>query len=98
MIEAGLLALALYWLWEIRRALGFRTRPRFVRRLTPSYSRADFRGAIPPNRFVVIRWPDGLHLYGGCLGAKAREAYDAHHPAIGEEIELWELDACRGSK
>lgn len=85
-------------LWQIRRAVGLRVKPRIPLVQKTSYRRADFRGALPPNRFAVVRWPDGLHLYQGCVGAKAREVYDQHHPAQGEEIELWELGDCRGSK
>jgi hypothetical protein len=96
-ILAGLV-LALYWLWEIRRTLGVRTPSRLVRRLTPSLRRADFRGAIPPARYCVVRWPDGLLLYNGCYGAQAREAFDRNNPQAGEEIELWELGNCRGVK
>jgi hypothetical protein len=93
------LVLALYWLWEIRRVLGVRSRTRLVRRLTPQSLRRDgFKGAIPPARFVVVRWPDGLYFYNGCYGAQAREAYDRNNPQAGEEIELWELGNCRSVK
>jgi hypothetical protein len=98
-VTVGLLVLGLYWLWEIRRTLGVRARTRLVRRLTPtSLRREGFKGAIPPARYCVVRWPDGLHLYNGCYGAQAREAFDRNNPEAGEEIELWELDNCRGVK
>jgi hypothetical protein len=57
-----------------------------------------FRGAVPPNRFVVVKWPGEIYLYQGCLGAMARNAYVNNHPIAGERIELWENGDCRGSK
>lgn len=95
----GLLLIALWWLWEIRRTLGIRKRPRLVR--TSGARRAfreGFKGAVAPNRFVVVRWPDGLLFYEGARGALARECYDRNHPSAGEEFELWENGDCRGHK
>jgi hypothetical protein len=98
-VTVGLLVLGLYWLWEIRRTLGLRAKVRILPALRKQrLRRADFRGAIPPARYCVVRWPDGLHLYNGCYGAQAREAFDRNNPASGEEIELWELGDCRGVK
>lgn len=100
LVDVTLLVPIAWWLWEIRRALGLRARPRsrFAKKATPSLRRADFKGAVPPNRFVVIRWPDALFLYQGTGGAAAREAYARNHPSIGEEIEFWENTECRGHK
>lgn len=89
------LALALWWLWDIRRVLR-------VRHLTPVAprrgTRANFAGALPPNRYVVVRWPKGTLEYAGCQGATARQVYEHAHPRHGEEVELWEQGTCRGHK
>lgn len=92
------LAVALWWLWEIRKTLGLRARPIVRLPSTPKLRRPDFRGAIPPNRFVVVRWPDGLLFYQGAYGAEARKMYEHTHPGPGEEVEFWELGECRGHK
>ena len=57
-----------------------------------------FRGAVPPNRFVVVRWPQGRLEYQGCIGGRAREVYEHTHPAKGEVVEFWELGTRRGHK
>ena len=91
-------AMTLWLLWEIRRALGVRGRPRLRPLQRPSREWPDFKGAIPPNRYVVVRWPQGRLEYQGCIGAKARETYEHTHPAAGEEVEFWELGDRRGQK
>ena len=85
------LALALCWLWDIRRVLGLRARPSLpVSDPKPALVRADFQGAMRPNRFIVVRWPDGSLYYQGSLGAAARDVYTNNHPRPGESLELWE--------
>lgn len=91
-----LLVLALRWIWEIRKA---------VQRPSPSPvpgpvtdAPAGFTGAVPPERYVVMRWPSGQKHYGGCIGAQAREVFEHNHPGTGEAVELWELGTCRGRK
>lgn len=94
------LLLVLVWeMWEVRRALGLRGRPG-VPTLAPrpTTHRPDFQGAVPPNRYAVVRWPDGHHFYRGCVGALARQMYERTHPGPGEEVELWELGDRRGHK
>ena len=100
--EGGLLLgllVVLWLLWDVRRALRLRWRPR-VARTSQSQARAqvEFRGAVPPERYVVMRWPGGIKHYGGCLGADARKTYEHQHPKPGESVEFWELDARRGVK
>jgi hypothetical protein len=100
MTEATLVlqALVLWLLWDIRRALRLRARP-FVRTNAKAEARrAAFAGAVPPERYVVVRWPQGLKHYGGCLGAEARKTYEHQHPKPGESVEFWELGDCRGVK
>lgn len=92
------LLLALWLLFDIRRALGLRARPSLPGRPKPTTAREGYPGAVPPNRFVVVRWPEGRLVYQGCLGARAREAYEHAHPAAGEEVEFWELGTRRGHK
>jgi hypothetical protein len=95
----GLQAVILWLLWDIRRALRLRPRPRFARSNAKAETRrAQFPGAVPPERFVVVRWPQGLKHYGGCDGASARKVYEHQHPSPGEEVEFWELGDCRGRK
>lgn len=95
-----LLLVGIAWeLWEVRRALGLRARPALPRRHSlPTARRPDYRGAVPPARFAVVRWPDGHHFYLGCEGAAARRMYEHTHPAVGEEVEFWELGDRRGHK
>lgn len=57
-----------------------------------------YAGAVPPNRFVVVRRPTGTLEYQGCLGAKAREVFEHTHPRVNEIVQLWELGTCRGHK
>jgi hypothetical protein len=93
------LAVALWWLWDIRRALRLGALP--ARRSSTALERTrrpDFPGAVPPNRYVVVRWPMERLEYAGCIGAKAREVYEHSHPGSGEEVEFWELGVCRGHK
>jgi hypothetical protein len=97
------LALLLWWVWDIRRALGLRLRPTLRNAPgetipTDRGATRSFPGAIPPCRYVVVRWPDGHHFYGGCIGAMARRTYEHLHPKPGEEIEFWELGNRRGHK
>jgi hypothetical protein len=88
-----------WWLWEVRKSLGLRARPRLIRTTARLRGyRADFHGAVPPARYCVVRWPDGQLLYNGCVGALAREAYERVWPEAGQEVELWELEHCRGHK
>jgi hypothetical protein len=95
----GLLVVVLWLLWDIRRTLGLRARPGLPGLpARPTTHRPDFRGAVPPSRFVVIRWPRGLIHYNGCVGALARKEYEHQHPAPGEEVEFWELGDRRGHK
>ena len=93
------LLVVLWWTWDIRRALGLRARVRGVHTSTKqAIARAEFRGAIPPERFVVVRWPQGLKHYGGCYGAAARQVYEHQNPLPGESVEFWELGDRRGEK
>lgn len=99
----GLQALVLVVLWDVRRALGVRVRlPRWnapaVSDPQDNGASRRFPGAIPPSRYVVVRWPDGHHFYSGCVGALARTVYEHLHPAPGEEVEFWELGDRRGHK
>ena len=95
---AAMLALALWWLFDIRRALRLRAVPRIGRTQKPT-SQSLFGGAVPPNRFVVVKWPTGQLAYQGCIGARAREVYEHTHPgAPGESVEFWELGSRRGIK
>jgi hypothetical protein len=90
-----------YLLWDIRRALGVRGHPVpmvFQPAQKPSPDRPGFAGAIPPNRYVVVRWPQGRLEYQGASGASARMAYEHTPPAVGEEVEFWELGNRRGHK
>lgn len=101
MILLNLVALAvLIWLvWDIRRALRLRTLPplpSFSR--TPVTSQSAFTGALPPERYVVIRWPQGQKHYGGADGAAARKVYEYAHPLPGETVEFWENSDRRGEK
>ena len=96
-----LLVPVLWMLWDIRRALGLLGHPGhtfFPKPQPPASHRPEFRGAIPPNRYVVVRWPQGWLEYQGCVGAQARTTYEHTHPAPGEEIEFWELGDRRGHK
>jgi hypothetical protein len=90
-----------YLLWDIRKALGVRGHP-VPLFLQPAQKhpqhRPSFRGAVPPNRYVVVRWPEGRLVYQGCVGAKAREVYEYTPPGPGEHVEFWELDERRGVK
>ncbi len=61
-------------------------------------TRPGFVGAVPPSRYVVVRWPDGHHFYSGCSGAAARKMYEHTPPAKGETVEFWELGSRRGYK
>lgn len=95
-----LLQCVLIWfLVDIRRALRLRAlpspRPKAV---TAGGAREGFPGAVPPSRFVVVRWPDGHHFYSGCDGAKGRKMFEHTNPAPGEEVEFWELGDRRGHK
>ena len=94
------LALGQLWLlWDVRRALRLRLRPSVTRTSAKAAAIRDrFPGAVPPERFVVMRWPQGLKHYGGCEGARARTTYEHQHPAPGETVEFWELDNRRGVK
>ena len=94
----GLHLVCLWLLWEIRRSLGVRGRPRLLARQTPTVARPDFPGAIPPNRYVVVRWPQGRLEYQGCVGSLARQVYEQATPNAGEEVEFWELGNQRGHK
>lgn len=72
-------ALVLWLLLDIRRALGLRIRPSLPGSPKATTYRTGFPGAVPPNRFVVVRWPDGVHVYQGCIGADARKVYEHTH-------------------
>lgn len=88
----------LWLLWGIRRSLGVRSRVRLPGRSVSPEVRDAFPGAVPPNRYVVVRWPMGRLEYQGCIGAHARQKYEDTHPAAGEEVEFWELGDRRGYK
>ena len=90
--------IVLVLVWDIRRALGLRNRPTFQPAARETSNRRDFRGAVPPNRYCVVRWPDGHHFYNGCVGSQARQLYEHTHPQPGEEVEFWELGDRRGHK
>lgn len=93
------LALLLWLVWDLRRALGLRARPSLPGRpALPTTDRAAFPGAVPPNRYVVVHWPMGDLRYAGCVGAEARRVWEHTHPAPGEEVEFWELGNRRGHK
>ena len=106
LLQLGLTAAVLWLLWtvlwllyEIRTALGVRGRPALLpTRPKATSARADFQGAIPPERYVVMRWPLGVKHYGGCNGAAARREFEGQHPRAGEEVEFWELGDRRGHK
>ena len=101
MIWAVLLALQvgiLVCCWDTRRVLRLRAVPGLPRLVPKASTRAGFAGAVPPARYVVVRWPDGHHFYHGCQGAEARKVYEHTHPAAGEEVEFWELGDRRGHK
>lgn len=57
-----------------------------------------YRGAVPPAKYEVVRWPRGMVHYNGTVGRQARESYEYQHPLPGEAVELWELGTCRGHK
>lgn len=99
-IWIGLTQVFLLWMvWDIRRVLRVRALPPLLPRSAPkAATREGFPGAVPPARFVVVRWPDGHHFYSGCEGAVARKAYEHLHPGVGEEVEFWELAERRGHK
>lgn len=97
-VLVGLQVLACWWIWDVRRAMGLRARPTLPHRSVETKARPDFKGAIPPNRYVVVQWPSGNHVYRGCIGAEARKIYEHTHPAVGEEVEFWELGNRRGHK
>lgn len=97
-VTVVLLLLGLWLLWDIRRTLGLRGRPALPGRPVATTDRGRFPGALPPNRFVVVRWPDGHQFYQGTQGAQARQVYEHLHPRPGEDVEFWELGARRGHK
>jgi len=92
----GLLLGALVLLWDLRRRQPRTHVPRAGSKA--ERKRRDFPGAVPPNRYVVVRWPQGRLEYQGCIGAHARRVWEHTHPAQGEEIEFWEMGDCRGHK
>lgn len=96
------LALILWWLWEIRRALHLRLLPTPIHVEGPSEATVRppeaFQGAVAPNRYVVIRWPTGLTHYGGAHPTHAKQVYEHQHPIPGEAVELWEQGTCRAHK
>ena len=98
-VVLGLQVLVCWWLYDIRRALGLRARPRLLAPTpAPAKDRTAFPGAVPPNRYVVVRWPQQRLEYAGCAGGRAREVFEAAHPAPGEDVEFWELGSRRGIK
>ena len=95
----GLLLLEGWVLWDIRRVLRLRALPPVLPPAPAAVAdRPGYPGAVPPDRYVVVRWPDGHRFYRGCVGATARKTYEHLHPAPGEEVEFWELSSRRGHK
>ena len=89
--------------YRIAQTLGARTSPLPVRVVGPPASASvrpseGFLGALAPNRFVVVRWPQGMMHYQGCLPGLARQTYEHSHPLPNESVELWENATCRGHK
>ncbi len=77
--------------WEAGKAAG-------LAEPTGAPARPGFPGAVPPSRYVVVRWPDGHHFYSGCSGAEGRRMYEHTPPGKGETVEFWELGSRRGYK
>jgi len=102
-----ILCLALAWLiydvGRFRRLIVGKQVPRLT---TPRHSHpkevatspVHYPGAVPPNSWVVVRWPGEIYHYKGCAGAEARQKYEYNHPAPGEAVEIWNLGTQRGRK
>lgn len=108
----GLICLALAWLiYDMGRlrqsqdnentallARQFAARQAKWKPVSVSTGPLEYPGAVPPNRFVVVRWPGEVYHYQGCQGAQARQIYEHNHPKPGESVEFWELGTQRGRK
>ena len=103
----GAIGLVSLWnAWQchrIAKALGARVDPRRVTVVGPPASASvrppdGFLGAVAPNRYAVVRWPEGVMHYQGCVPGLARQTYEHSHPLAKESIEIWEGSVCRGHK
>lgn len=97
-------AATLWLLWRFRRYVERRVlvweaaRSAGISESDAATPRPGYPGAVPPNRFVVVRWPGELYFYQGADGSAAKKMYEHTHPGKGQEVEFWELGSRRGHK
>lgn len=103
-VELVLIAGLYWWVWDFRREVRTRvlveaaTRAAGLGEPDTAPVRSGFAGAVPPARYVVVRWPGELKFYNGCDGSAAKKMYENTAPGKGETVEFWELGSRRGYK